>query len=99
MGLSRPLPNTDFGDQQTGHIKAGDKKEQSHESSVSLSLLCSVEQNVITEGNHLKAMMLHSFRKGTKEGVEDKCKKSVKRGDITEDNRLTLSFPFYENKE
>lgn len=54
---------TSFGDQQTGHIKAGNKKEQRHESSASLSLLCSVEQNVITEGNHPKTMMLQSFRK------------------------------------
>ncbi len=63
---SRALPTTSFGDQQTGHIKAGDKKEQRHESSASLSLLCSVEQNLITEGNHPKPMMLQSFRKGTR---------------------------------
>jgi len=85
VGLSRPLPNKGFGDQKTGHIKVGDKKEQSHESSVSLPLLCSVKQNVITEGNHPKALMIPSFRRGTKEWVEDKYKKSVERGD----NRLT----------
>lgn len=69
------LPTTSFGDKQTGHIKAGDKKEQRHESSASLSLLCSVEQNVITEGNHPKPMMLQSFRKGTRGYMQEISRK------------------------
>lgn len=86
--------------------KKGTNKNRSMNLLCFFSLLCSVEQNVITEGKHPKAMTLQSFREKQQNREtewEERCKTSVEKkhrtGDLTEVNRYNLSFSLFGIKQ